>query len=107
MGLAVEIVGEKGRVADRASIRLRAGFRRRGDHRVFADLLDLSTHGFRIAAPIALAEGTHVWLSLPGFEAKPARVAWWDGSEAGCEFETPFHPSVFERIVEMNGGEFR
>ncbi|MCA1748969.1 MAG: PilZ domain-containing protein, partial [Sphingomonadales bacterium] len=106
MGFAVEMTEESGRAAERATIRLRTGFRRRGDHRTYADVLDLSTHGFRVQAPIALAKGTHVWLNLPGLEAKSARVVWSDGSQAGCEFETPFHPSVFERIVRMNGGEF-
>ena len=108
MSLAVELIDDStgsGRVAERATIRLRSGFRRRGDHRTYADLLDLSTHGFRIQSPILLAQDTYVWLSLPGFEAKGARVVWSDGAQAGCEFETPFHPSVFERILALNGGK--
>lgn len=110
MGFAVEIVedsGADGRVAERATLRLRAGFRQRGDKRIHADVLDLSTHGFRIVTPISLAKGALVWLSLPGIEPKAAQVAWFDGKEAGCQFETPFHPSVFERIIQMNGGAFR
>lgn len=110
MGFAVEIIEDAendGRVAERATLRLRAGFRQRGDKRIHADILDLSTHGFRIQSPIALAKGATVWLSLPGFEAKPAQVAWFDGNQAGCKFESPFHPSVFERIVQVNGGEYR
>lgn len=103
MGFAADISeNPAGRTAERATLRLAGGIRRRGEHRARAEILDLSTHGFRIEASIAMARDMQVWLTIPGFEPKAARVVWVEGSFAGCEFETPFHPSVLERIVALN-----
>ena len=92
------------RNADRVPIALRAGLRQRGASAVTVQILDLSTHGFRIDTHLSLEIGTQIWLRLPGLEATPARVAWVEGHCAGCAFDRPLHPAVLSMIVSRSGG---
>jgi hypothetical protein len=92
------------RNADRVSVALNAGLRQRGASAVSVQILDLSTHGFRIDTHLSLEIGTQVWLRLPGLEATPARVAWVEGHKAGCAFDRPLHPAVLSMIVSKSGG---
>lgn len=92
------------RIADRVSVALNAGLRQRGASAVSVQILDLSTHGFRIDTHLSLEIGTQVWLRLPGLEATPARVAWVEGHKAGCAFDRPLHPAVLSMIVSKSGG---
>ena len=92
------------RNANRVPVALRAGLRQRGASAVTVQILDLSTHGFRIDTHLSLEVGTQVWLRLPGLEATPARVAWVEGHRAGCAFDRPLHPAVLSMIVTRSGG---
>ena len=76
-----------------------ANLRRPGAKRASVVVLDLSTHGFRTEWPFKLQEGDLVWLTLSGLEAKAATVAWMNGFEVGCKFETPLHPAVLEGVI--------
>ena len=81
-----------------------AGLRQRGAAGVSVQVMDLSTHGFRAATHLELAEGTDVWLRLPGLEPYQAKVAWSKGQYVGCAFARPLHPAVLEMIVKKVGG---
>lgn len=84
----------------RVPVTLDAGLRPRGGYSaVSVQILDLSTHGFRIESALDLTVGVDVWLRLPGLEPCHARVAWVDGYIAGCAFERPLHPAVLDMIV--------
>ena len=61
--------------------------------------MDLSIHGFRACTHLELAQGTDVWLRLPGLEPYQATVVWSKGQYIGCAFERPLHPAVLEMIV--------
>lgn len=89
----------KDRKADRASVDIDAGLRRRGAGGVSVQILDLSTHGFRASTHLDLSPGTEVWLKLPGLEALQSRVVWMDGHWVGCEFVRPLHPAVLDMVV--------
>jgi hypothetical protein len=95
---------QRPRNADRVPVAVRAGLRQRGASAVTVNILDLSTHGFRIDTHLSLEAGTQVWLRLPGLEATPARVAWVEGHCAGCAFDRPLHPAVLSMIVTRSGG---
>lgn len=60
---------------------------------------DLSTTGFRTDWPYRLNKDDRVWLKLPGYEALPARVAWFADFHVGCRFEHALHPAVLDTIV--------
>ena len=101
-----ELIGElalagipKDRKADRASVDIDAGLRRRGASGVSVQILDLSTHGFRASTHLDLPPGADVWLKLPGLEAMHSRVAWMNGHCVGCEFVRPLHPAVLDMVV--------
>ena len=87
------------RKAARKDIVLGAGLRQRGATAITVQILDLSTHGFRAATHLELAEGTDVWLKLPGLETWHSRVVWMHGHLVGCEFVRPLHPAVLEMMV--------
>lgn len=91
------------RKADRAEVVLGAGLRQRGATAITIQILDLSTHGFRAATHLELAEGTDVWLKLPGLETWHSRVVWMRGHLLGCEFVRPLHPAVLNMIVGKAG----
>jgi hypothetical protein len=88
-----------GRKATRRIVNLAAALREDGSKKLQVVVLDISTGGFKCDTSEPCEEGAEVWLKLPGFEAKRSRVVWVRGSEAGCEFETPLHPSDLEAMV--------
>src|SRR5436305_4903994 len=94
----------KGRVSERVPLEVAAGLRQRGAAGVSVQVMDLSTHGFRVQTHLELAEGSDVWLRLPGLEPCHAVVAWTKGNYVGCRFERPLHPAVLEMIVRKTKG---
>ncbi len=92
--------GKKARKSARVPVSLDAGLRPRGGYSaVSVQILDLSTHGFRIESLLDLTVGMDVWLRLPGLEPCHAKVAWVEHYVAGCAFERPLHPAVLEMII--------
>ena len=107
MGLSAEISttpGAEKRNALRRYVRIGAGLRQRGNHRVMVNILDLSTSGFRIESYLDLKVGSEIWLTLPGLASSRACVAWVDNIYTGCRFLDPLHPAVFDMIVR-NGSK--
>jgi len=88
-----------GRKAERRIVNIAAALREEGARRLAIVVLDISTGGFKCESPEPLEEGAEMWLKLSGVEAKRSRVVWVRGQEAGCEFETPFHPLDLEAAV--------
>ena len=88
-----------GRKAERRIVNLAAALREEGATTVPAIVLNLSESGFKVDAGAQLQPEAEIWLKLPGSEAKRSRVVWVDGNEAGCEFETPFHPAELQAIL--------
>src|SRR3954465_976134 len=86
LSLAADVPTPKGRVSERVPIEVAAGLRQRGASGGSVQVMDLSTHGFRAATHLELAEGTDVWLRLPGLEPCHALVAWAKGNYIGCRF---------------------
>jgi hypothetical protein len=102
LSVAEEAPMPKGRVSERVPIEVPAGLRQRGASGVSVQVMDLSTHGFRVMTHLELAEGSDVWLRLPGLEACHATVAWAKGNYVGCRFERPLHPAVLDMIVRKS-----
>ena len=92
----------KGRKSERVQLELGAGLRQRGASGVTVQIMDLSTHGFRVATHLELMDGADVWLRLPGLEPCHARVMWSRGHYVGCQFERPLHPAVLDMIARKS-----
>ena len=74
---------------------------REGSARGSVELVDISATGAKIESHLLLQPETYIWLKLPGLEAWRAKIVWVESFRAGCEFEHPLHPAVFERVVDM------
>ena len=89
--------------APRVPLNCEVEFRRHADARYLVDLLDFSPEGCCISPPVRVEVGESVWLRIPGMETIHARAAWAEQWKVGLEFDTPFHPAVFESVVHRLG----
>jgi len=87
-----------GRRADRyafeAEVQFRSGTRRANVH-----VRDISTLGARVAGVFRVQEGDCIYLKLPMIEPIPAKIAWAESFEFGCEFDRPINDSVLTAIT--------
>jgi len=73
---------------------------RRGVLRAKVTLSDLTCRSARIDSMESLQTGMTVWITLPGLEARQAKVEWTSGFTAGLRFEAPFHPAILDAVLE-------
>jgi hypothetical protein len=92
----------EGRSAERRIVNLAARLREPGASIVEAEVMDLSTDGFKAVTERPLEVGVNVWLKLPGLEPQNSRVVWAEGGKSGFQFATPLHAATLELIVENN-----
>ena len=93
--------GATPRESERFPILAEAAFRRPGRSAYSVKVIDASTHGCRVEFADRPKVGEDVLITFPGFRPMDARVQWVDGPDAGVRFETPFHPAVFELLVQQ------
>jgi hypothetical protein len=87
-----------GRRAQRTDVSARARLREAGVNPFDVDLFDLSATGFRFFSYSPPAVDTRLWVNLPGLQLLEAVVRRVDGTNCGCEFVSPLHPSVTQHI---------
>lgn len=92
----------KARTAERRVVMIGVRIRRAGEPWFQSRVADLSVTGFRLQSFMKLAIGSELWVMLPGFEARRARVQWTRGHEAGCLFERALHPAILDHIVAVD-----
>ncbi len=63
----------------------------------------LSVDGFCLQTFMKLAPGGELWIMLPGFEGRRARVLATRGHEATCAFERPLHPAIHAHLLRAAG----
>jgi PilZ domain len=78
-----------------------AYLRARGGTKFAIELHDLSVTGFRCGTSYTMRVGDSVWLTIPGLEAREARVVRRNGLEYGCEFAEPLHVAVLDHIAKF------
>ncbi|MEN3972153.1 PilZ domain-containing protein [Sphingomicrobium sp. XHP0235] len=59
---------------------------------------NLSPGGCCIEMPYAPRIGERLWVTLPGIEPLEAHVCWTEKFLAGCAFEKPLYPAVFDLL---------
>ncbi|MCY7279903.1 MAG: PilZ domain-containing protein [Sphingomonas bacterium] len=86
--------------ATRVPLQCDVGFRRHGDARYRIELIDFSPQGCCIMPPVKVEPGERVVLRFADIEAIHGRVAWTEEWKVGVKFDRPFHPAVFDSVVE-------
>jgi hypothetical protein len=89
----------EGRSAERRIVNLAARLRDPGATIADAEVIDLSTDGYKAVTDLALLPGATVWLKLPGLEPQNSRVVWAEDGTAGFQFAAPLHPLTLELLV--------
>jgi hypothetical protein len=100
----VAVPHDKGNVSSRLhgrqTVLIGVRVRRKGESWFKSRITDMSLTGFRLASYVKLNIGMEVWVMFPGFEGRKAFVTWVQNHEAGCEFEAPMHPAIFDHILK-------
>ncbi|NKJ41790.1 MULTISPECIES: PilZ domain-containing protein [unclassified Novosphingobium] len=81
-----EAAASDDRCAPRSRLVIPSKLRRHGARAVQTLVLDLSLAGFSALAPARIAQGSKVYLTLPGLESREADVVWWHAGLVGCAF---------------------
>jgi hypothetical protein len=102
MKTAAEISAHETRLHDRRDVLIGIRLRRKGESWFTSRITDLSLTGCRLSSFARLEEGMDVWIMLPGFDGRRAVVSWVHNHEAGCTFERPLHPAIFDHIIRMS-----
>lgn len=92
----------KARAAERRHVQIAVKVRRPGESWFTSRITDVSVSGFRLQSFMKLMVGSDIWIMLPGFEGRRARVTWAQAHEAGCAFERPLHPAILDHIVRLS-----
>lgn len=87
------------RLAERRHVMIGVKVRRPGESWFTSRIADVSVNGFRLQSFMKLAVGNDLWIMLPGFEGRRARILWTRAHESGCAFERPLHPAILDHIV--------
>lgn len=91
------------RQAERSYVQIGVRVRRPGETWFNSRVMDLSLTGFRLQSFMKLTVGGDLWVMLPGFEGRRARVLWTCAHESGCAFERPLHPAILDHLVRLHG----
>ncbi len=86
------------REAERVSFQVVIGARN-GQHRLSAEVLDISATGVRLRMLSPSRVGQTFWLTLPMIAAIEVHVVWVEGFVAGCAFAQPLAPYILEGIL--------
>ncbi|WHO39769.1 PilZ domain-containing protein [Sphingobium sp. AP49] len=92
----------KSRLAERRDVMIDVKVRRPGETWFTSRIADMSVSGFRLQSFMKLTAGSELWIMLPGFEGRRARVLWVRAHESGCTFERPLHPAIFDYIIQRS-----
>lgn len=93
-------IERKSRLAERRDVLIGVKVRRPGETWFSSRITDMSVTGFRLQSFMKLSVGSELWIMLPGFEGRRARVLWVKAHESGCTFERPLHPAIFDYIIQ-------
>lgn len=90
------------RSSDRHHLLIGVKLRRPGENWFNARLANLSPTGFRVQSFARLEQDSTIYIMLPGFDGRAAKVVWTREHEAGCQFERPLHPAIFDHILRVS-----
>jgi hypothetical protein len=91
----------------RGDVHIVAQIREKGYGHHKAKLADLSRSGCRIITPMYLNPERAIFITIPGFAALEARIAWHVRDEYGCEFISELHEAIYDHILNTNPAALR
>ncbi len=86
---------------NRGDVEIYADVREHGAGKHKVHIIDLSRSGFRIKSSTFIRDDRSIFLTIPGYAALEARIAWHEHNLYGCEFITGLHIAIFEHIVRQ------
>ncbi len=97
---ALVVDKQQPRSTERVSLDAEVMLRRLGQNNYRVRLFDLSPEGCKVELVERPREGEHVLIRFAGLEALDAEVCWVSEFVAGLHFNKPFHPAVFDLMVQ-------
>jgi hypothetical protein len=97
---ALVVDKQQPRSTERVSLDAEVMLRRLGQNNYRVRLFDLSPEGCKVELVERPREGEHVLIRFVGLEALDAEVCWVSEFVAGLHFDKPFHPAVFDLMVQ-------
>jgi len=94
--------GINAREHGRGAVEIYADIREHGAGKYKVQIIDLSQSGFRIRSSTHIRDDRSIFLTLPGFAAMEAQIAWHRGNEYGCRFVSYLHEAIYEHIVQSH-----
>ncbi|HEY9580807.1 MAG TPA: PilZ domain-containing protein [Rhizorhapis sp.] len=90
------------RLNTRCNLLMDVKLRRQGGNWFNARLSNLSLTGFRVQTFARLDLDSTIWVMLPGFDGRRAKIIGTRDHEADCLFERPLHAAIFDHLLLMN-----
>ena len=86
--------GDDSRRVERRRVNTMATVRQPKQPSEMIHVVDISAVGCGFRSRWPFFAGARVWLELPGMEAWPATVVWFEEGKGGMRFERPLNPIV-------------
>ena len=86
---------------NRGDVEIYADIREHGAGKHKVHIIDLSRSGFRIKSSTHIRADRPIFLTIPGYAALEARIAWHESHLYGCEFAHQLHVAIYEHIVRQ------
>jgi hypothetical protein len=85
---------------ERGDVHIVAQIREKGYGHHQAKVADMSRSGCRVITPMYLNPDRALFITLPGFAALEAKIAWHVRDEYGCEFVSQLHEAIYDHILQ-------
>ncbi len=105
--LPEKIDRDHSRLHERQEVLIGVRVRRKGESWFKSRITGMALDGFRLLSFVKLQVGMELWVMFPGFEGRKASVLWVADHEAGCAFENPLHPAIFDHILRTSAFPIR
>ncbi len=86
---------------DRGDVQIYADIREQGAGKHKVNIVDLSRSGFRVYSLTYIKVDKTVFLTIPGYAALEAKIAWHNGDLYGCKFTDGLHVAIYEHIINQ------
>ena len=91
----------------RGDVHIVAQIREKGFGHHQAKVADLSRSGCRVITPMYLNPDRALFITIPGFTAFEAKIAWHVRDEYGCEFVADLHEAIYDHILKISPAAIR
>lgn len=94
-------------MTERQHVLIGIRMRRKGESWFKSRITNLSLNGCTLSSFAKLELDQEIWVMFPGFEGRRAIVTWAENHQAGCVFDKPLHPAIFDHILRVSDPDAR